>query len=61
MNKKLAIILFIGLGLIALISQLPKGNVSAKTETTANGGANRDANRRQGRRARALARRPRLR
>jgi len=44
MNKKLAIILFIGLGLIALISQLPKGNVSAKTESTANGGANRDAN-----------------
>ena len=44
MNKTLAIILFIGLGLIALISQLPKGNVSAKTETTANGGANRDAN-----------------
>jgi hypothetical protein len=40
MNKKLAIILFIGLGLIALISQLPKGNVSAKTESTANGGAN---------------------
>lgn len=44
MNKTLAIILFIGLGLIALISRLPKGNVSAKTETTANGGANRDAN-----------------
>jgi len=44
MNKKLAIILFIGLGLIALISQLPKGNVSSKTESTANGGANRDAN-----------------
>jgi tetratricopeptide (TPR) repeat protein len=44
MNKTLAIILFIGLGLIALISQLPKGNVSAKTEPTTNGGANRDAN-----------------
>ncbi len=44
MNKTLAIILFVGLGLIALIFQLPKGNVSAKTESSVAGGANRDAN-----------------
>jgi predicted Zn-dependent protease len=44
MNKTLALILFVGLGLIALIFQLPKGNVSAKTESSVAGGANRDAN-----------------
>ncbi|MEY3854620.1 MAG: hypothetical protein RIS68_634, partial [Bacteroidota bacterium] len=44
MNKTLALILFIGLGLTALIFQLPKGNVSAKTESSVAGGANRDAN-----------------
>lgn len=44
MTKTLAIISFIGIGLITLIFQLPKGNVSAKTESTTNGGANRDAN-----------------
>ncbi len=43
MNKTLALILFVGLGLIALIFQLPKGNVSAKTESSVAGGANRDA------------------
>ncbi len=44
MNKTLALILFIGLGLTTLIFQLPKGNVSAKTESSVAGGANRDAN-----------------
>ncbi len=44
MNKTLALILFVGLGLTALIFQLPKGNVSAKTESSVAGGANRDAN-----------------
>jgi predicted Zn-dependent protease len=44
MNKTLALILFVGLGLIALLFQLPKGNVSAKTESSVAGGANRDAN-----------------
>jgi predicted Zn-dependent protease len=37
------ILLIIGLGLIALLFQLPKGNVSNKQNTVA-GGANRDAN-----------------
>jgi Tfp pilus assembly protein PilF len=43
MKKSLAILLFIGLGLIALIFQLPKGNVSNKQNAVA-GTANRDAN-----------------
>jgi predicted Zn-dependent protease len=43
MKKSLVILLIIGLGLIALLFQLPKGNVSNKQNTVA-GGANRDAN-----------------
>jgi predicted Zn-dependent protease len=43
MNKTLAIILCVGLGLTALIFQLPKGNVSNKTEKSVAEGANRDA------------------
>jgi tetratricopeptide (TPR) repeat protein len=43
MKKTTAIILFIGLGISALIFQLPKGNVSNKSETSVAGGANRDA------------------
>ncbi|MHA8067231.1 tetratricopeptide repeat protein [Aquirufa sp. ROCK2-A2] len=43
MKKSLAILLIIGLGLIALIFQLPKGNVSNKQNAVA-GTANRDAN-----------------
>ncbi|MHA8050427.1 tetratricopeptide repeat protein [Aquirufa sp. ROCK-SH2] len=43
MKKSLAILLIIGLGLIALMFQLPKGNVSTKQNAVA-GGANRDAN-----------------
>ncbi|MEY3412935.1 MAG: hypothetical protein RIQ70_1624, partial [Bacteroidota bacterium] len=43
MNKTLALILCIGLGLSALIFQLPKGNVSNKTGQVASGEANRDA------------------
>jgi Tfp pilus assembly protein PilF len=42
MNKTLAIILCIGLVTVALIFQLPKGNVSNKTEAAVAGGANRD-------------------
>ena len=43
MNKKTVIILCVGLGLSALIFQLPKGNVSNKSESSVAGGANRDA------------------
>jgi Tfp pilus assembly protein PilF len=43
MKKSLAILLIIGLGLIALMFQLPKGNVSNKQNAVA-GAANRDAN-----------------
>lgn len=44
MNKTLAIILLIGIGLVTIIYQLPKGNVSTKTLAATSGGANRDAN-----------------
>lgn len=43
MKKTTAIILFVGLGISALIFQLPKGNVSNKSENSMAGGANRDA------------------
>ena len=43
MKKNLLIILLVGLGLSALLFQLPKGNVAGKTQTTPSGGANRDA------------------
>ena len=43
MNKTLALILCIGLGISALIFQLPKGNVSNKNGQVASGEANRDA------------------
>ena len=43
MNKTLALILCLGLGISALIFQLPKGNVSNKTGQIASGEANRDA------------------
>ena len=43
MKKTTAIILFIGLAISALLFQLPKGNVSNKTENSVAGGANRDA------------------
>ncbi len=43
MNKTLALILCIGLGLSALIFQLPKGNVSNKPGEVSSGEANRDA------------------
>jgi len=43
MKKNLLIILLVGLGITALLFQLPKGNVAGKTQTTPSGGANRDA------------------
>ncbi|CAM3864825.1 tetratricopeptide repeat protein [Aquirufa aurantiipilula] len=43
MKKSYVIILVIGLGLTALIFQLPKGNVSNTTSNAPAGGANRDA------------------
>lgn len=43
MKKTTGIILFLGLAISVLIFQLPKGNVSNKTETSVAGGANRDA------------------
>ena len=43
MKKNLLIILLVGLGITALLFQLPKGNVAGKTQNTPSGGANRDA------------------